>query len=125
MNKVILLGRLTKDPEIRISKSGTTLAMFTLAVNRKFKKDGEPNADFINCLAFGEKANFFEKYIKKGQQIAIIGRISVNSWDDKSGERHYAANVIVEEQYFAESKNLNAEESGLYPVYDNDTDLPF
>ena len=128
MNKWIGLGRLVKDPEIRIAPSGTTVASFTLAVNRRFKKDGDPDADFINCVAFGEKANFFEKYIKKGQQIAVIGRLQVRSYEDKDGVKRWSTDVIIEEQYFADKKTDNGAEKkqDLYPIDESAEDeLPF
>ena len=106
MNKVILMGRLVKEPEVRYSQGAEPIAVarYTLAVNRRFKRQGEPEADFINCVAFGKTGEFAEKYFKKGQLVAITGRLQVRSWD-KDGERRYATEVIIEEQYFAESKN--------------------
>ena len=107
MNKVILMGRLTRDPELRYSQSETpsAIARYTLAVNRKFKRDGEPDADFINCVAFGKQAEFAEKFIKKGQMICICGRIQVRSYDDQAGQKRWITEIVVEEQSFAESKN--------------------
>lgn len=107
MNKVILMGRLTKDPEIRYSSSAEALAVakYTLAVNRRFKRDSEPDADFIPCTAFGKSAEFAERFLKKGMQILISGRIQVRSWDDaQSGQKRWGTDVIVEEQEFTESK---------------------
>jgi len=107
MNKAILMGRLTRDPEVRYSQSETPVAVarYTLAVNRKIKKDGEPDADFINCVVFGKSGEFAEKYFKKGQMICISGRIQVRSYDDQTGQKHWITEVVVEEQAFAESKN--------------------
>lgn len=107
MNKVILLGRLTKDPEIRYTQSAEPLAIarFTLAVNRRFKKEGEPDADFIFCVSFGKLAEIAEKYFKKGTQIALSGRISVRNFEDASGQRRWSTEVIVEEFDFTESKS--------------------
>jgi len=107
MNKAILMGRLTRDPEVRYSQSETPVAIarYTLAVNRKLKKDGEPDADFVNCVAFGKSGEFAEKYFKKGQMICISGRIQVRSYDDQTGQKHWITEVVVEEQAFAESKN--------------------
>lgn len=107
MNKVILMGRLTKDPEVKyVQDTNTfTVARYTLAVNRRFKRDGEPDADFIACVAFGKSAEFVEKYLKKGQQIAINGRLQFETWTDQSGNKHYSTNVIVEEHYFCGSKD--------------------
>lgn len=103
MNKVMLMGRLTKDPEVRTGES-TTVAKYTLAVNRKFKKDGEPTADFISCVVFGRSAEFTEKYFRKGMQVAISGRIQTGSYTNKDGNKVYTTDVVVEEQEFAESK---------------------
>lgn len=107
MNKVILMGRLTRDPEVRYSQSETpfAIARYTLAVNRKFKRDGEPDADFINCVAFGKQGEFAEKFMKKGQMICICGRIQVRSYDDQAGQKRWITEIVVEEQSFAESKN--------------------
>lgn len=106
MNKVTLMGRLTRDPEIRYSQgeNSTAIARFSLAVNRRFKRDGEPEADFISCVAFGKNAEFFEKYGKKGVKFAICGRIQTGSYTNKDGNKVYTTDVIVEEQEFAESK---------------------
>lgn len=107
MNKVILMGRLTRDPEVRYSQSETSLAIarYALAVNRKFKRDGEPDADFINCVAFGKQGEFAEKFMKKGQMICICGRIQVRSYDDQMGQKRWITEIVVEEQSFAESKS--------------------
>ena len=153
MNKVILMGRLVKEPEVRYSQGAEPIAVarYTLAVNRRFKRQGEPEADFINCVAFGKTGEFAEKYFKKGQLVAITGRLQVRSWD-KDGERRYATEVIIEEQHFAESKKDSgegkaaaaqsrpatapnkpakqrglAEQEGFYPIDESveDDDLPF
>jgi len=107
MNKTILIGRLTKDPEIRYTQSKEPLAVasYTLAVNRRCKRDNEPDADFILCVTFGKSAEFAEEYLKKGMQICVVGRISVRSWDDpKTNQRRWQTEVIVEEQEFTESR---------------------
>ena len=106
MNKVILMGRLTRDPEIRYSQGerSTAVARYSLAVNRTFKRDGEPDADFINCVAFGRQAEFAEKYFHKGIRIVITGRIQTGSYTNKDGVKVYTTDIIVEEQEFAESK---------------------
>ena len=106
MNKVILMGRLTRDPEIRYSQGerSTAVARYSLAVNRTFKRDGEPDADFINCVAFGRQAEFAEKYFHKGIRIVITGRIQTGSYTNKDGVRVYTTEVIVEDQEFAESR---------------------
>ena len=104
MNKVILMGRLTRDPEI---KSGDmTVARYTLAVDRRFKREGdEQTADFINCVAFGKAGEFAEKYLKKGTKIAVTGRIQTGSYTNRDGVKVFTTDVVVEEQEFAESKN--------------------
>lgn len=108
MNKVILMGRLTKDPEVRYSQGDSSLAIarYTMAVDRRFKRDGdEQTADFINCVAFGKTAEFAEKYYHKGIKITISGRIQTGSYTNKDGVKVYTTEVVVEEQEFAESKN--------------------
>lgn len=106
MNKVILMGRLTRDPEVRYSQGerATAVARYTLAVNRTFKREGEPDADFINCVVFGRSAEFAEKYFRQGIRIVVSGRIQTGSYVNKDGVRVYTTDVIVEEQEFAESK---------------------
>ena len=106
MNKVILMGRLTRDPEVRYTQTNNTLvATFTLAVNRRFVRQGEERqADFINIVAWGKLGEFCSKYYKKGQQVAITGRIQTRTWDDDQGQKHYVTEVVAEEAYFADSK---------------------
>jgi len=109
MNKVILIGRLARDPEVRYTQSATPMAIasYTLAVDRRFKKDGEANADFINCKAFGKAGEFTEKYLQKGTKIAVTGRIQTGSYTNKDGVKVYTTDVVVEEQEFCESKGNN------------------
>lgn len=116
MNKVILMGRLTRDPEIRYSQGANSLAIarYSLAVNRSFKREGEPDADFFNCTAFGRNAEFAEKYLKQGTRILISGRIQQDNYTNKDGQKVYSVQVIVDEQEFAESKNASGGESGGY-----------
>ena len=106
MNKVILLGRLTKAPEIRFSqKNQNKIANYTLAVNRKYVAQGEERqADFINIVAWSKTGEFVSKYFKKGQQVGIVGRIQTRTWDDDQGVKHYVTEVVAEEAYFADSK---------------------
>ena len=106
MNKVILMGRLTRDPEVRYTQTNNTLvASFSLAVNRRFTKPGEERqADFINVVAWSKTGEFCSKYFKKGQQVAVIGRIQTRTWDDDQGQKHYITEVVAEEAYFADSK---------------------
>ena len=113
MNKVILMGRLVKEPEVRYSQGAESFAIarYTLAVNRRFKRQGEPEADFINCVAFGKTGEFAEKYFKKGQMVSVVGRLQVRSWEDNEGRKRWSTDVIVEEQYFVESKR-DSEKNG-------------
>ena len=148
MNKVILMGRLTRDPDVRYSagENSTAVARYTLAVDRRFRRDGDSaTADFIGCVAFGKAGEFAEKYFKKGQMVSIIGRLQVRSWDDNEGKKRWSTDVVVEEQYFAESKasfeshkdaapaatapapKQTAPSDGFYPIDESieDDDLPF
>lgn len=106
MNKVILMGRLTRDPEIRYGQGEkpTAVARYTLAVDRRFKRDGEPTADFISCVAFGKNAEFAERYLYQGMKIAVAGQIRIGSYTNKDGVKVYTTDVVVEEHEFAESK---------------------
>ena len=106
MNKVVLMGRLTRDPEIRYTQGDNmVIARYTLAVNRKYKRDGEPDADFIQCVSFAKAAEFAEKYFKKGMRVTVSGRIQTGSYTNKEGQKIYTTDVILEEQEFAESKS--------------------
>ena len=133
MNKVILMGRLTRDPEVRYSQSSEPVAVarYTLAVNRRFKRKDEPEADFIPCVALGKSGEFAEKYFRKGRLVGVIGRLQVRSWEDKEGKKHRTTEVIIEEQHFAESKAAAAQSKpaadGFYPIDESveDDDLPF
>ena len=106
MNKVVLVGRLTRDPEVRYSQgdSSTAVARYTLAVDRRFKRDNEPTADFIPCVVFGRSGEFAEKYFRQGMRVSVSGRIQTGSYTNKDGVKVYTTEVIVEEQEFAESK---------------------
>ena len=147
MNKVILMGLLARDPEVRYSQGAMPLAVarFTLAVNRRFKREGEADADFIGCVAFGKQAEFVEKFFKKGQMVSVVGRLQVRSWDDTNGSKRWSTDVVVEETYFAESKSsfegrnaagnefsmpkqsAPSQAEGFYPIDESieDDDLPF
>lgn len=113
MNKVILMGRLTKDPDVRYTQGekSTCIARYTLAVDRRIKTDGEQTADFINCVAFGKSAEFAEKYLKKGTKIAVTGRIQTGSYTNNDGQKIYTTDVVVEESEFAESKSASGTSS--------------
>ena len=110
MNKVILMGRLTRDPEVRYSQgaSQTTVGRFSIAVDRRFKRDGEPDADFFDCTAFGKQAEFVERYLHKGTKIVLSGRIQNNNYTNKDGQMVYGVRIMVDEIEFAESKNASA-----------------
>lgn len=115
MNKVVLMGRLTRDPEVRYSSGNSPMAIarYTLAVDRRFKREGEQNADFINCLAFGKAAEFAEKYFRQGMRITICGRIQTGSYTNRDGVKVYTTEVVVEEQEFAESKSNGHQNSSV------------
>ena len=106
MNKVVLVGRLTRDPDVRYSQgdSATAVARYTVGVDRRFKRDNEPTADFIPCVVFGRSAEFAEKYFRQGMRVSVSGRIQTGSYTNKDGVRVYTTEVIVEEQEFAESR---------------------
>ena len=106
MNKVILMGRLTRDPEVRYSQgeNATAVARYSLAVDRRFRREGEATADFINCVAFGRNAEFAERYLRQGTKIAITGRIQTGSYTNRDGVKVYTTDIVVEEHEFAESK---------------------
>ncbi len=142
MNKVILMGRLTRDPEVRYaSNSNTAVCRYSLAVDRRFKRDGEPEADFFNCTVFGKSAEFAEKYFKKGTKVLVTGRIQNDNYTNKEGQKVYSTQIMVEEQEFAESKasgnssgagafesrpNPNAAGDGFMNIPDGmDDELPF
>lgn len=149
MNKVTLMGRLTRKPELRYSQGADPVAVtrYGLAVKRSYVKSGEPEADFINVVAFGKRGEFSSKYFKKGQMVAVVGRLQVRSYEDQqSGQRKWVTEVIAEEQHFAESRasfesragseqanenkdgtSDNSSSSGYYPIDEDldDEDLPF
>ena len=115
MNKVILMGRLTRDPEVRYSQGegGTAVARFSLAVDRRFKRAGDAEADFFNCTAFGRQAEFVERYLKRGTKMLVTGRIQNDNYTNREGQKVYSVQVIVDELEFAESKAASAENSGF------------
>lgn len=145
MNKVALMGRLTRDPEIRFSNSQNPVAIanFSLAVNRRYKREGEPEADFFDCVAFGKTAEVLEKYVTKGTQIGIVGHLQSRTWDDKEGKKRKTIEVMVEELHFCgskkESQSTGRQEEpapapaaegmpeGFFPIQEGavDEDLPF
>ena len=117
MNKVILMGRLTRDPEVRYSAGENALAIarYTLAVDRRFRRDGEATADFINCISFGRTAEFAEKYFRQGLKIVVSGRIQTGSYTNRDGQKVYTTEVVVEEQEFAESKSASDNYAASHP----------
>lgn len=119
MNKVILMGRLTRDPDVRYSagENATAVARYTLAVDRRFKRDGDASADFIGCVAFGRQAEFAEKYLRQGTKIAVSGRIQTGSYTNRDGQKVYTTDVVVEDQEFAESKSASEHNGGYSAPY--------
>jgi single-strand DNA-binding protein len=113
MNKVILMGRLVRDPEVRYSygDSSSSVAKYTLAVDRRFKREGEQSADFINCVCFGKSVDFVDKYLRQGVKIAVVGRIQTGSYKNRDGQTVYTTDVVVEEQEFAESKKTETQQA--------------
>lgn len=127
MNKVVLMGRLTRDPETRYTQgNNTAVCSFSLAVNRRFKQEGQPDADFINVVAWAKTAEFVSKYFAKGQQVGVIGRIQTRNYDDKEGKKVFVTEVVAEEVYFADSKKEpNVTTSAGFMAVDNPEGLPF
>ena len=117
MNNVCLVGRLTRDPELRETVNGVSVAAFTIAVDRKFKTDGQPTADFINVVAWRQQAEFICKYFKKGNRIALTGSLQTRSWTDEKGVKRYATEVIADGVEFCERKTAEYDDS-LYEIYD-------
>ena len=118
MNKVILIGRLTRDPEVRWTQGQEQKATgrFTLAVDRRFRTDNGPTADFISCVVFGKTAEFVEKYLRQGIKVAVTGRIQTGSYTNREGQKVYTTDVVVEEMEFAESKAANEQHTDPQPV---------
>lgn len=105
MNRVILMGRLTADPELRQTPQGTAVTRFTIAVDRRFRREGGQTADFITCVAWRQTAEFICRFFQKGRMIAVEGQLQSRSWDDKEGKRQYATEVIIDNAFFTSSKN--------------------
>lgn len=120
MNKAILIGRLVADPEMRSTQSGKRVASYRLAVDRQLKKEGQPEADFLPCIAWGNNAEFAEKYLQKGMKIALEGRIQVRSFDGNDGKKVYITEILVDRQEFCESKGA----SGYQPQEKAETQSP-
>ncbi|MCR5396278.1 MAG: single-stranded DNA-binding protein [Lachnospiraceae bacterium] len=122
MNKVILMGRLTRDPEMRYGASGNGVASFSIAVDRRFKREGQPDADFFNCTAFGKQGEFVEKYLHKGTKIVLDGEIQNNNYTNKEGQTVYNVQIIANSIEFAESKAAAAS-NGSYTAPTSDAPL--
>lgn len=143
MNIVALIGRLTRDPELRYTPSNIAVCKFTLAVDRKFKSEGQPTADFINCTAWRHTAEFVSKYFEKGVRIGVSGSITTNVWEDEEGNKRYSTEVLVNSVDFADGKNsgtgaiqgsfysqaakeeTTASGEQFFVLDDNDGDIPF
>ena len=145
INKIILMGRLTADPELRMSQSNIPNIRFSIAVNRRFTRQGEPQADFFSCVAFRSQAEFVSKYFKKGSPIIVFGSVQIDTWTDKNGVEHRSPNIMVDEVQFGESKSSSSrsfdnadepkKESDAYSnaldneffadIKDNEGELPF
>ena len=133
MNKSILIGRLCANPEVRATTNGKTVATYRLAVDRAYKTEGQPEADFLPCVAFGSNGDFAGKYLHKGMKVAIEGRIQTRNYEDKEGRKVYVTEIIVERQEFCEKKEAAAND--CRPINDytptgyedglSDDDLPF
>ena len=120
MNSVQLIGRLTRDPEVRYTDGGTSVAKFSLAVERRFKQENGADADFINIVSFGKTAEFIEKYFHKGIKIALNGRIQTGSYTDKDGKKVYTTDIVAENVEFCESKGTSSNNEAPAPASDGD-----
>ena len=126
MNQVVLIGRLTKDVDLRFTQSNTAVCQFSIAVDRKYKSEGQPTADFISVVAWKQTAEFIAKYFHKGNRIALTGRIQTRSWEDDNGQKRYATEVIAESVEFCESKQQTENDFAKTEAgyYDGDTPTP-
>ena len=113
-NKVILIGNMTADPELKQTQGGVSVCSFSIAVNRRFKRAGEPDADFFNCVAFGRQAEFVERYLRQGTKIVVCGRLQTGSYTNRDGVKVNTVDIVVEEQDFAESKAANGTQNSSY-----------
>ena len=128
LNNVVLMGRLTKDPELKQTPQGVSVAQFSLAVDRNYSKGEEKQTDFINIIAWRSTADFVSKYFTKGQFIAVRGRLQTRTWQDQSGQKRYATDVVADEVFFAESRG-KTEQTDENPIMEgfslSDENLPF
>lgn len=130
LNRITIMGRMTRDPELRRTGSGIAVASFTLAVDRDFssKDSGEKETDFIDCVAWRQTGEFVSKYFSKGRMAVVSGRLQIRNWEDNDGNKRRTAEVVADNVYFGDSKKDNAPETdnGNFAVLtDNDSDLPF
>ena len=137
LNKIFIMGRLTRDPELRHTQSGTAVASFSLAVDRDFKEqDGSRVTDFIDCVAWRSSAEFVDKYFSKGRMAVVEGRLQIRDWTDKEGGKRRSAEVIADNVYFGDSKpkedgapsadaDFGAPPSGFTPDFGDDSEMPF
>lgn len=120
MNQVVLIGRLTKDPELRTTTSNISVCSFTVAVDRRFKSEGQPTADFINIIAWRQTAEFVSKYFRKGSKIALTGSIQTRQWEEGKGNKRYATEVVADSVEFCEKKSDNPQYEGKEAGYNDD-----
>ena len=125
MNKVILMGRLTRDPEMRQTPNGVSVCSFSIAVNRRFAKEGQQTADFINCTAWRQQAEFICKYFSKGSMIAVVGNLQSRSWENQEGKKQYSTDVVVDEVYFTGAKSESHTEGSGFSAPQPKNDNPF
>ena len=126
MNRIVLIGRLTKDPELRYTQSGTAVCNFTLAVNRAYVRDGEQTADFVPCQVWGKSAENCAKYLAKGRQAAVDGRLQIRSYEDKEGTRRWVTEVVAERvEFLGSGKSESREEEFGTEIAFDDADVPF
>lgn len=118
MNKVILTGRLTRDPEVRYSQNDTAVARYTLAVDRLYNRENEPSADFIRCVCFNKTAEFAETYLRKGIKISVVGHIQTGSYTNRDGQTVYTTDIVVENQEFCESRSSSSAAPSTQPSSD-------
>lgn len=124
LNKVILGGRLTSDVELKQTQSGISVCSFRIAVNRKVMKGEEQKADFLNCKAWRQTAEFISKYFRKGSSICIVGRLQTENWTDQNGQKHFNTEIVVDEAMFVDSKSEGGQASPSIPEYASTTPMP-
>lgn len=125
LNTITIMGRLTRDPEIRTTSTGKHVASFTLAVERDFAQNGQKETDFLDCVAWNSSAEFVSRYFHKGQLVAVTGRLQIRNWEDNDGAKRKSAEIIVSGTYFAEAKKQAADPTADFPEIDSDEALPF